>query len=146
MQKELYTVGYLEGTFDLFHVGHLNFIEEAKGKCDYLKVGVYSDDVVYSYKGRLPIIPCAERVRIIEALKSVDSVVLLKERDKINAYRKYNYNILFMSMDWKRAPEYANLEKEVRALGASVFWIPYLQGISTSRIINKIVFCNRIGF
>lgn len=139
MQKRFCTIGYLEGTFDLFHIGHLNFIEEAKKKCDFLIVGVYSDEVVYSYKGHCPIIPCKDRVRILKALKSIDSVLQLHERDKIKAFQKLHYNILFMSTDWKYSPEYARLEDSLRILSVDVIWIPYLQGISTSTIINQIV-------
>lgn len=146
LKKKSCTIGYLEGTFDLFHVGHLNFIEEAKAKCDYLLVGVYSDEVVNSYKGHYPIIPCKDRIRIIKALKNVDSVHLLNERDKINAYQKYNYSILFMSTDWKHTPEYAHLEDTLRKYNVNVIWIPYLQGISTSRIIKQITSCQSIGY
>lgn len=136
--KKHCTIGYLEGTFDLFHIGHLNFIEEAKKKCDFLIVGVYSDEIVYSYKGHFPIIPCKDRVRILKALKSIDSVLQLHERDKIKAYQKLHYNILFMSTDWKFSPEYAQLEDRLRVFSVDVIWIPYLQGISTSTIINRI--------
>ncbi len=136
--KKNYTIGYLEGTFDLFHIGHLNFIEEAKKKCDFLIVGVYSDEIVYSYKGHFPIIPCKDRVRILKALQSTDSVLQLHERDKVKAYQKLHYNILFMSTDWKFSPEYAQLEDGLKAFSVDVIWIPYLQGISTSTIINRI--------
>lgn len=143
MEKELHTIGYLEGTFDLFHIGHLNFIEEAKKKCDFLIVGVYSDDIVYSYKGHFPIIPCKDRIRILKALKSIDCVLQLYERNKIKAYQKLHYNILFMSSDWKFSPEYAQLEDSLRVYGVDVIWISYLQGISTSKIINRIeTYCN----
>ena len=138
MRDKICTLGYLEGTFDLFHIGHLNFIEEAKKKCDFLIVGVYSDEVVYSYKGRFPIIPCLERACILNALKSVDSVIQLHERNKIKAYKKIHYNILFMSTFWRESPDYVHLEENLGALNVDVIWIPYYQGISTSTIINRI--------
>lgn len=144
MKKQFCTIGYLEGTFDLFHIGHLNFIEEAKKKCDFLIVGVYSDEVVYSYKGRFPIIPCKDRIRVLKALKSIDSVLQLHERNKIKAYQKLRYNILFMSTDWKFSPEYAQLEDSLRVFNVDVIWIPYLQGISTSTIISRAATCQNV--
>ena len=91
-----YKIGFIQGTFDLFHIGHLNLIERAKQNCDYLIVGVNSDELVKDYKHKTPVIPLEERIRIIGALKDVDEAVVMEDRDKIAAAKKYNFEVIFM--------------------------------------------------
>lgn len=90
-----YKVGYTTGTFDLFHVGHLNLLERAKQQCEYLVVGVSTDALVTQYKGRAPIIPFEDRIRIIAALKCVNEVIAQESMDKIIAWNKIHFNVLF---------------------------------------------------
>lgn len=96
-----YNVGYTTGTFDLFHVGHLNLLERAKQQCEYLVVGVSTDALVAEYKGRAPIIPFEDRIRIIAALKCVDGVIPQESMDKIIVWNKIHFNVLFHGDDWK---------------------------------------------
>ena len=94
-------IGYTTGVFDMFHIGHLNILKRAKEQCDYLIVGVSTDELVQSYKNKLPIIPYAERSAIVEAIKYVDKVVPQKNRDKIAAFNEFKFNKMFVGDDWK---------------------------------------------
>ena len=67
-------IGYTQGTFDMFHIGHLNLIRNAKKHCDYLIVGVNADDLVELYKNKRPIVPLEERAEIVRAIRYVDEV------------------------------------------------------------------------
>ena len=96
-----YNVGYTTGTFDLFHVGHLNLLERAKQQCEYLVVGVSTDALVAEYKGRAPIIPFEDRIRIIAALKCVDGVIPQESMIKLSYGIKFILMFYFMGMTGK---------------------------------------------
>lgn len=83
-------IGYTQGTFDMFHIGHLNLIKNAKRHCDYLIVGVNADDLVESYKHKRPIIPLEERAEIVRAIKYVDEVIVTTTLDKKKVWKKYD--------------------------------------------------------
>ena len=131
-------VGYTTGVFDLFHVGHLNIIKKAKSNCDYLIVGVSTDELVESYKGRKPIISFAERVSILEELKCVDKVVPQLSLDKKDAFYKYNFNITFHGDDWKGSSKYNEIEVFFKSVGVKVVYFPYTDNISTTLIKQKV--------
>ena len=82
-----YKIGYTTGVFDMFHIGHLNILKRAKEECEYLIVGVSTDELVESYKGKTPIISYEERKKIIESIKYVDKVVPQTSMDKMEACR-----------------------------------------------------------
>ena len=94
-------IGYTTGVFDMFHVGHLNLLARAREQCDRLIVGVSTDDVVLDYKGHAPIVPYAERVAIVKAIRYVDEVVPQTSMDKFAAWEKLRFNRLFHGNDWK---------------------------------------------
>ena len=94
-----YKVGYTDGVYDLFHVGHLNMIQTAKKYCDYLIVGVHGDAVVQEYKKRLPIINENDRKRIIESIKGVDKAVINRFRDKVKLWELYHFDVVFIGDD-----------------------------------------------
>ena len=96
-----YKIGYTTGVFDMFHVGHLNLFKYAKDYCDYLIVGVHSDDWVMKWKNKMPIIPFEDRMKIVEAIKYVDKVVPQFDKDKVSAYEKYKFDVMFVGDDWK---------------------------------------------
>lgn len=98
-----YEKGYISGTFDLFHVGHLEYLKNAKLYCKKLIVGVNEDLLVYNYKGKLPIISCEERAKIISALKCVDKVIRVTTRDKKELHSKIKFDLLIMSDNWKKS-------------------------------------------
>ena len=106
-----YKIGYTDGVYDLFHIGHLNMIEAAKKQCEYLIVGVHSDEVVKQYKYHYPIIPETERARIIGAIKGVDKVVINDVRDKLTLLERYRFNVVFIGDDWKGTERWNNFEK-----------------------------------
>lgn len=94
-------IGYTTGVYDMFHIGHLNVIKRAKEQCDFLIVGVSTDDLVRHEKNKTPVIPYAERAAIVAALKYVDQVVPQTDKDKFGAWEKYHFNKMFVGSDWK---------------------------------------------
>ena len=96
-----YKVGYTTGVFDLFHIGHLNILQKAKEQCEYLIVGVSTDELVQEYKNKTPIIPYEERKRIVEAIRYVDKVVPQVNMNKREAWEREKFNALFHGDDWK---------------------------------------------
>ena len=94
-------IGYTQGTFDMFHVGHLNLLQNAKARCDYLVVGVNSDALVSEYKKKAVIVPLEERVAIVEAIRYVDEVIRTDTLDKTDAWNRVKFQKLFIGDDWK---------------------------------------------
>ncbi|WP_417857467.1 MULTISPECIES: adenylyltransferase/cytidyltransferase family protein [Flavobacteriaceae] len=131
-------IGYTTGVFDLFHIGHLNILEQASKECDYLIVGVTACETVYKYKGRFPITPLEDRIAIVSSLKFVDKVVVQNSMDKISAWEEYNYNVLFHGDDWKNSPMYNEIEKKLSALGVKTKFFEYTKRTSTSLLKKKI--------
>ena len=134
-----YKIGYTDGVYDLFHIGHLNMIEAAKKQCEYLIVGVHSDEVVKQYKYHYPIIPETERARIIGAIKGVDKVVINDVRDKLILLERYRFNVVFIGDDWKGTERWNNFEKVLGERNVDVIYVPYTKGISTTDIKKKIL-------
>lgn len=139
MKKKI--VGYTTGVFDLFHVGHLNILQRAKSECDYLIVGVSTDELVQDYKNKKPVICYEERKRIVEAIKYVDEVVPQTNRDKMEAYRTYKFDKMFVGDDWKGSELFTKLEKELAEFGAEIVYFPYTKGTSSTflkEVLEKI--------
>lgn len=136
-----YHIGYTCGVFDLFHVGHLNLLERCKEQCDILIVGVCNDDYVRNIKGKEPVYSEDERVRIMKALKCVDDAVLVDietTNDKMLALKKIGFNVLFSGDDWKGSERYLKTEEQFAPLGVKIEYLPYTQGISTSKTKEKL--------
>lgn len=132
-------IGYTTGVFDMFHIGHLNILKRAKEQCDYLIVGVSTDELVQSYKNKLPIVPYVERVAIVEAIKYVDKVVPQQNRDKIAAFKEIKFNKMFVGDDWKGKMLFVEVEKYLNEHGAEVVYFPYTQGTSSSILREKVL-------
>lgn len=133
-------IGYIQGTFDLFHIGHLNLLKNAKKHCDYLIVAVNSDELVFQYKGHYPIISHKDRQAIVESINVVDQVVKTEDRDKIAAYQKYHFNYLIMGDDWQGTEFYDKIEKELREkTRAEILYLPYTKTTSSTKIKQKII-------
>lgn len=133
-----YKVGYTTGVFDMFHIGHLNIIRRAKEQCDFLIVGVSTDEVVQSYKNKTPIIPFSERIAIVEAIKYVDKVVPQKSMDKMEAWKELKFDALFHGSDWKNSDMYNKIENEFKKVGVDVVFLPHTEGVSSTMLVKKI--------
>lgn len=118
-------VGYTTGVYDLFHIGHLNIIRKAKENCDFLIVGVTTDELSLAMKGKRPIIPYEERIEIISSLKCVDEVVPQEMMDKIFAWKNYKFNKMFVGDDWKGTEKWNILEEKFRELDVEIVYFPY---------------------
>ncbi len=127
-------IGYLGGCWDLFHIGHLNYIRTAKSLCDFLIVDVTPDEIVFKQKNKMPIIGENDRLEVVRAIKYVDRAELSDEDRDQGALKKYGYNVLFLSEDHKGKEYYNKLEEEMRRLGVEVIYLPYTQGISSTQI------------
>ena len=133
-----YKIGFTDGVYDMFHVGHLNMIREAKKHCDYLIVGVHSDEIVEGYKNRKTVINENDRREIVEAIRYVDKAVINRTRDKLELFREHNFDVVFIGDDWKGTERWNNFEKILGQVGVAVEYIPYTKGISTTQIREKL--------
>ncbi len=131
-------IGYTTGVYDLFHVGHLNLLRNAKSMCDKLVVGVTTDDLMLEYKKRDPIIPFMERCEILRAIEYVDAVVPQTSMDKMAAWQRLRFDVIFVGDDWFATEKWKQIEQEFNEVGVQVVYFPYTQGIS-STIINSIL-------
>jgi glycerol-3-phosphate cytidylyltransferase len=133
-----YEVGYTTGVFDLFHVGHLNILKRAKEQCEFLIVGVSTDELVMSYKNKLPVISHTDRMAIVEGVKYVDRVVPQTNRDKFTAWEQLHFDVMFVGDDWKGEPLFNQLEKQFANVGVDIVYFPYTQNVSTTLVKEKI--------
>lgn len=136
-----YKIGYTTGVFDMFHIGHLNILKKAKEQCDYLVVGVSTDEVVKTYKHKLPIIPFEERIAIVQELRCVDKAVPQTSMDKMKAWTEIGFQALFHGSDWQGSEMYNKLVDEFSSVGVDVVFLPHTDGISStllSEVLAKI--------
>lgn len=128
-------IGYTTGVFDLFHVGHLNLLKQAKSMCDKLVVGVTEDDLV-QYKGKRSVIPFTERKQIVEAIKYVDLAIPQSDMNKIETCKKLKAKLLFVGDDWYESSKWKDYESEFASIGGEVIYFPYTKGTS-STLLNE---------
>ncbi|EPB8145917.1 adenylyltransferase/cytidyltransferase family protein [Clostridium perfringens] len=133
-----YKVGYTTGVFDMFHIGHLNIIKRAKEQCNYLIVGVSTDELVQEYKNKKPIIPFYERCEIVKALEYVDKVVAQENRDKFWAWKKLNFDVMFVGDDWKGKSLFIEVEEEFKKVGVDIVYFPYTKDTSSTILREKL--------
>ncbi len=133
-----YKIGYTTGVYDMFHIGHLNILRRAKEKCDYLIVGVSTDECVQSYKHKTPIIPFEERAAIVAAIKYVDEVVPQTSMDKLEFLKRRHFDVMFHGDEWKGTELYDNYEKEFALYGAKIEYLSHTDGISSSLLREKL--------
>ena len=126
-------VGYTAGVFDLFHIGHLNILRNAKSMCDKLIVGVTNDGLV-SYKNKKAFIPHKERMEIVENIKCVDEVVSQDEIDKYKAWEKIEFDVLFVADCWKDTPSWNEYERKLKKVNVEVIYFPYTKTTSSTKI------------
>jgi glycerol-3-phosphate cytidylyltransferase len=131
-------IGYTTGVFDMFHIGHLNILRRAKEQCDYLIVGVSTDEVVQSYKNKTPIIPYEQRAAIVEAIKYVDEVVPQTTMDKVEFLKNRHFDVMFHGDEWKGTELYEKYEMEFARYGARIVYLSHTDGISSSILREKV--------
>lgn len=133
-----YKVGYTTGVFDLFHIGHLNILQRAKEQCDYLIVGVSTDEVVWNYKNKKPVIPYEERVAIVKAIRYVDQVVPQTSMDKMSAWEELHFDVMFHGDDWKGSSMYVDIQKKFDERGVDLVFLPHTKGTSSTMISERL--------
>ena len=133
-----YKIGYTTGEFDLFHIGHLNILRSARERCDYLIVGVSTDEIVKEYKHKTPIIPYSERAAIVGAIKYVDKVVPQRSMDKMLAWNELKFDVVFHGDDWKGSSMYDEIEVKLANVGCDMVFLPHTQGTSSTEISRKL--------
>lgn len=127
-------IGYTTGVYDMFHVGHLNLLRNAKLECDYLIVGITTDELAEREKGIKPIIPFDERFAIVENIKFVDQAVPQTTYDKFEAWNNLKFNIVFVGDDWKGTDKWNKLEDDFSKVGVKVQYFPYTKHTSSSKL------------
>lgn len=132
-------IGYTTGVYDMFHIGHLNILKRAKEQCDYLIVGVSTDELVQHDKNKLPIIPFKERCAIVEAIKYVDQVVPQPDKNKYGAWEKYHFHKMFVGSDWKGTPQWQKFEQQFAPVGVEIVYLDHTDGISSSILREKLL-------
>lgn len=131
-----YKVGYTTGVYDMFHIGHLNILRRAKEQCDYLIVGVSTDDLVEQYKHKRPVIPLEDRMEIVKAIRYVDQVVPQVSMDKVAVWKQLHFNALFHGDDWKGSDMYNEMEEKLKAMGVDTVFLPHTDGISSTQLVE----------
>lgn len=138
MLMKKYKVGYTTGVFDMFHIGHLNIIKKAKEQCEFLIVGVTTDQLCMDRKGKLPIICEKERMEIVSAIKYVDKVVPQTDMDKLIAVKKLGVDVVFVGSDWKGTESWKQYEKEFAEVDCSVVYLEHTDGISSTILRERL--------
>lgn len=134
-KKEI--IGYTTGVFDLFHIGHLNLLRNAKSLCDKLIVGITTDELV-SYKHKKAVIPFIERCEIVRNIKYVNLVVPQENMDKYEVWKKLKFDIMFVGDDWYNTEKWNSIETQLEKVGVKIIYFPYTKGTS-STLINQML-------
>lgn len=138
MKNKKFKIGYTTGVFDMFHIGHLNILKRAKEQCDFLVVGVTSDELCYKRKHKYPIINQEERKSIVEAIKYTDKCILQDNMDKMSVVKEIKADVVFVGSDWKGTPSWIEYEKQFQSVGCKVVYLNHTDGISSSILRNRI--------
>ena len=129
------TIGYTSGVYDLFHIGHLNMLRNAKSLCDKLIVGVTTDELV-CYKNKKAVIPFNERIEIVRSINCVDAVVPQENMDKMEQWKKLKFDVMFVGDDWYNTDKWKTFEDEFKKVGVQIVYFPYTKGVSSTKINN----------
>ena len=130
-------IGYTAGVFDMFHIGHLNILKRAKEQCDYLIVGVTTDQLCLERKKKLPVIRENDRIEIVRAIRYVDEAVFQEDMNKRRAVEKFHVSKVFVGSDWKGTPSWERYEMEFAELCCRVVYLDYTQGISSTQLRER---------
>jgi glycerol-3-phosphate cytidylyltransferase len=118
-------IAYLPGVFDMFHIGHLNIIRNARALCDRLIVGVVSDERAEIAKGQPPVVPLAERLEIVRSIRHADDAVVEDVGDKREMWRRLGFTMIVKGDDWKGTAKGDKLEADFAPLGVEIVYLPY---------------------
>lgn len=129
-----YKIGYTQGVYDMFHIGHLNLINRAKALCDYLIVGVNSDELVTSYKHKETVIKENDRAEIVRNLKAVDECIIVNTLEKLDLYEKLKFDVVFIGSDWYGNPRWMQTKENLAEYGVDVVFLPYTEGVSSTML------------
>lgn len=132
-----YKKGYTQGCFDMFHIGHLNLLNHAKEQCESLLVGVNSDRLIMDYKHKQPVISERDRREIVANIKAVDQAVIVDSLDKVDKFKKYGFDVVFIGDDWKGNDRWTQTVEDLKKYGVDVVFLPHTQGVSSSEIAKK---------
>lgn len=127
-------IGYAPGAYDLFHVGHLNLLRHAKGRCDFLIAGVVSDEMCELTKGRRPVVPLAERLEIVSHISYVDRAIAEIVPDKLETWESVGFDVLFKGDDWRGTAKGAKLERDFATVGVEIVYFPYTVHTSSTML------------
>ncbi|MET1086630.1 MAG: adenylyltransferase/cytidyltransferase family protein [Arthrobacter sp.] len=125
-------IGYAAGAFDLFHVGHLNLLAQARQRCDYLIAGVVSDELLLATKGRAPVVPLAERLEIVRNIRYVDEAVAEVHPSRLDTWQDNHFDVFFKGDDWRGTEKGISLEQQLSRVGVEVVYFPYTMHTSST--------------
>ena len=125
-------IGYASGVYDLFHIGHLNLLRQARDRCDFLVAGVASAEMSQRLKGTTPVVPLTERLEIVRSVRFVDDVVVDEHINKADTWHEVGFNIFFKGDDWRGTPKGARLEHDMELVGVEVVYLPYTATTSST--------------
>jgi glycerol-3-phosphate cytidylyltransferase len=132
-----YKLGYTQGTYDMFHIGHLNLLRNAKEQCEKLIVGVNADSLVWQYKNKIPVVNEKERAEIVKELRCVDEVIICNTLEKVAIWNDVHFDAIFIGDDWKGNARWEKTEKDLAPLGATVVYLKHTEGISSTLLRTK---------
>lgn len=138
MAEKKYKIGYTTGVYDMFHIGHLNILRKAKEQCEYLIVGVTTDELCFARKQKYPIICEADRKAIVESVRYVDKVVLQSDMEKTKLVKELGVDAVFVGSDWKGTEAWIQYEKEFAKVGCTVVYLDHTDGISSTILREKL--------
>lgn len=125
-------IGYTAGVFDMFHIGHLNLLEEARSRCDFLIVGLTTDELCTDYKHKTPVIPYEERAAILRSLRLVDEVIPQHSMDRYSVWKERRFDVTFVGDDWQGSDLWADYEGKFAKVGVDTVYLPYTGHISST--------------
>ena len=129
-----YKIGYTQGVYDMFHIGHLNLINQAKERCEYLIVGVNSDQLVERYKNKTPVICQEDRRTIVANIKAVDQAVIADTLDKTEMLKQLGFDAVFIGDDWKGSERWQKTEEALSRFGVDVVYLAHTPDISSTAL------------
>lgn len=129
-----FVVGYAPGVYDLFHVGHLNVLRNARERCDRLVAGVVSDEKTLHSKGRTPVVPLNERLEIVKSIRFVDAAVIESVPTKLDMWQRVPFDVIFKGDDWHNTEKGDALERDFSAVGVEVVYLPYTVQTSSTML------------
>ena len=130
-------IGYTQGVFDMFHVGHLNLLNNARAQCDQLIVGVNSDALVESYKHKVPVVRQEFRRMIVENIKAVEKAYIVDTLEKVKILEQIPFDVIFIGDDWKGSARWSETCRKLAERGVEVVFLPYTQDVSSTLLRTK---------